>query len=310
VLTGEGRFDVSTATIFKFRLADKNVKSIVIEFAPDGNGNSSGTLAVYLGEAIGGLPWRIVSAKTLRVYPSPECDFVSVIPSAGAKGLCIISLSQDSLGVGIFPFESSGGGGGGGVPPSLVQHSPLARVWNGENVCTATLPAEATDGNLIVILGTGYRAASPPAGFMSAIAVNVGYEGGNIFVKVAQGEASPSYAVTNVQAPHNMLIYEVANWHSFVAAAPPPQVLGAETTGTTGIAPSNSLILGVIEEDGATPWTIGSPFIADNAPPTAANHWAQFMHSAFASAANYQMALTFAGNWDVNNIFILTLIVS
>lgn len=112
-LTGEGRFDVSTSHIFKYPLRSPNVKSIVIEFSPDGNGNATGAVAIYLGEAMGALPWRTVAINTMRVYPSPECDFVSVVPLAGAQGICTVSLSQESLGVGIYPFSASGAGSGG-----------------------------------------------------------------------------------------------------------------------------------------------------------------------------------------------------
>src|ERR1019366_3762693 len=59
-------------------------------------------------------------AKSLRVYPSPEVDVVSVVPSAGAEGLCIISLSQEQLGVGIYPFDGAGGSGGGGTLAGLT----------------------------------------------------------------------------------------------------------------------------------------------------------------------------------------------
>ena len=116
MLTGENRFDVSQASSFTFALRSAGAKSIVVEFGFDGNGKCSGSVAVFLGQAVSGAPpWRTIAAQTMRVYPSPETDFVTIVPSAGALGICTVSLSQEQLGVGIYPFDPAGGGGGGGI---------------------------------------------------------------------------------------------------------------------------------------------------------------------------------------------------
>jgi len=115
MLSGESRFDVSQSRSFTYTLRVPGAKTIAIEFGYDGNAKCSGSVAVYLGTGVSGAPpWRTIDAETLRVYPSPEADVITLVPSAGALGICTVMLSQDVLGIGIFPFDPSGGGGGGG----------------------------------------------------------------------------------------------------------------------------------------------------------------------------------------------------
>jgi hypothetical protein len=150
MMVGQQRFDVSQHQAFKFILRAAGTKSIVLELAPDGNGASSGSVAVYLGEAVGAQPWLTVKASTLRVYPSPETDYVTLVPSSGALGLCTVSLSQEQLGVGIFPFEPAGSAGVTGYEYTATEP---ATVWdivhNLNRYCSVT----AIDTTLRPIVG-------------------------------------------------------------------------------------------------------------------------------------------------------------
>jgi hypothetical protein len=124
MLVGQGRFDLSTQGPFKYSLRHAGAKTIIVEMAPDGNGASAGTVAVYLGDASGAAPYFTVYAKTLRFYPSPDAEYVTLVPSAGARGLVTVSISQHYMGIGICPFESGGGAGATPAAHSVAITAP------------------------------------------------------------------------------------------------------------------------------------------------------------------------------------------
>jgi len=100
---GQASIDVAMTPRFVFPLRRGCARSVTFEFSASINGNApNGTVSVYLQDAVGGIPWKIVNANDLRVYPTPGSDYLTLIPSVGATGLFQVSLSEEILGVGKY----------------------------------------------------------------------------------------------------------------------------------------------------------------------------------------------------------------
>lgn len=98
----EQTYDVSSPTHGRIQFTGKGaVRSLIIDFMDDAQGNAAtGTLAVYIGEATGGLPWATVKAGSMLCRPFSHGEVqasVTVIPSAGATGLAHLSFSAELL---------------------------------------------------------------------------------------------------------------------------------------------------------------------------------------------------------------------
>jgi hypothetical protein len=100
-ITGQGRFDVSLEKAFTYPLRHAGARSVIVEFAQDGNGNGAGSVAVFLGQAVGGVAWFTLANGKIRHGPIPQTDFLTIVPSSNAVGVCTVTLSEDNLGVGI-----------------------------------------------------------------------------------------------------------------------------------------------------------------------------------------------------------------
>lgn len=78
-------------------------RSIVLDFSePDGNGNNTGQVAVYLQDNVGGAAWRVVAAGKTVVRPLPSTKYLTMIPQAGSTGIFRIQLTRDTQGVGNY----------------------------------------------------------------------------------------------------------------------------------------------------------------------------------------------------------------
>lgn len=246
LLTGQGRFDVSQLTVFKYPLRHDRAKSIVVEFAADGNGNSSGQVDVFLGEAISGAPpWFAVKAGTVRVYPSPETDFVSIVPSRGAQGICTVTLSQENLGVGVYSF--SGGGSGGAVASAFATQFQL----NGNGGLTQHPLDWATTPNLgdaLVAIATCTTAIAVVgvAGYtLLGTAVNNGLRI-SVFVRIATGTAADNAVVTYSGAGGDAFsfAFDFANASEPIEFSGGPQVAYNPTTPAIPVT-AGSIVVGV-----------------------------------------------------------------
>ncbi len=69
---------------------------IIIEFAPNMNGQMAGAFDVYVGEAIGGYPFRTLNAGNVYAMPleAPDGAIVTIVPRAGAAGTAIVTLTS------------------------------------------------------------------------------------------------------------------------------------------------------------------------------------------------------------------------
>ena len=77
-------------------ICNKPCSGIVIEFAPNLNGQMAGSFDVYLNEAIGGYPFRTLSAGNMYATPleAPNGAVVTIVPRPGAAGTAIVSLTS------------------------------------------------------------------------------------------------------------------------------------------------------------------------------------------------------------------------
>lgn len=101
-LVAELQFDVTQGT-FSFQL-DQRCRSIVFRFDPDQNGNLSGSVAIFLNGATGGLPWQTVTPTNVpisRPAPATRGNAAQVIlkPAAGSNGILTVTMTQDVQGV-------------------------------------------------------------------------------------------------------------------------------------------------------------------------------------------------------------------
>jgi hypothetical protein len=280
MLIGQSRFDASQSAAWKYALRHKDAKTIIVEFAPDGNGAASGTVALYLGEQSGAPPYFTTSAKTLRFYPSPDCEYVTLVPSKGAEGLVTVSISQRELGIGICPFES---GGDSGALPKIVQTSTLGRN-NGANMVNV-FAAPPTKDNLLVLISSGGASTSLtlPPGFIPNVVVPVGaleaHEGGIIAFKTATATDPMIYQTSGANDWTNVAIYEVANAGLVFANIIAGANISANLYGGVVQMLNGALCLAAIQQGYVVPWSDVAPgFTSDFPAPTdAGNHWATYL---------------------------------
>jgi hypothetical protein len=99
---GQAYFDLTSIAAqggsFKYALQGRAYKSLIVETGPDGNGNSSGSVMIYIGSAVNGRPWREVAIGGGRGGPVPATDFLTFVPTAGAQGIVAITLSTEIWG--------------------------------------------------------------------------------------------------------------------------------------------------------------------------------------------------------------------
>jgi len=103
---GEGQFDLAQVLQYQngratFALNIK-ARSLVVEIDIDGNGNSTGGVALYLGEATGSLYWRNVRAGQMRIMQLPATKVITLVPFAGSQGLLKIQMSKEPLPPAVF----------------------------------------------------------------------------------------------------------------------------------------------------------------------------------------------------------------
>ena len=77
-------------------VARRATSGIVIEFAPNMNGQMAGAFDVYLNEAVGGYPFRTLNAGNVYAMPleAPDGAIVTIVPRAGAAGTAIVTLTS------------------------------------------------------------------------------------------------------------------------------------------------------------------------------------------------------------------------
>ena len=85
--------DLGASTRF---ISRKPCAGIIIEFAPNMNGQMAGAIDVYLSEAVGGYPYRTLNAGNVYAMPleAPQGAVVTVVPRAGAAGTAIVTLTS------------------------------------------------------------------------------------------------------------------------------------------------------------------------------------------------------------------------
>ncbi len=90
--------DLSASQITSINVS-KPCSGIIIEFAPTVDGQMTGTFSVYLSEAIGGYPYRVLSAGNVYAMPleAPEGAVVTIVPAAGAIGTAIVTLTKETI---------------------------------------------------------------------------------------------------------------------------------------------------------------------------------------------------------------------
>ncbi len=121
----ENRFDASQEASMRFAwgpLARKcRAPRLSIETFADGNGNLAGAINIYLGDAVGGIPWRVLEMGNARLSGIPgsgSVDYITIVPQAGAQGIVAVSAGDAEEMTLTLGFPNGGGGGGALITPA------------------------------------------------------------------------------------------------------------------------------------------------------------------------------------------------
>lgn len=97
-------YDVSQGTI-RFAL-DWQTRSIILDFQnQSGGGAAAGSVTVWIGEAIGGLPFAVVAAGKMLSRPvaiSQKGTLLTIVPAANAAGLLNVTALRELVSPGRF----------------------------------------------------------------------------------------------------------------------------------------------------------------------------------------------------------------
>lgn len=91
---GEGTWDVSNNTTFKFALNERG-RSLIVDFSADNNGNNQGSVAVCAEDAVGSPGLFTIKAGQMRAMPLPSAKWVTMIVAPGSQGLFHIYMTKD-----------------------------------------------------------------------------------------------------------------------------------------------------------------------------------------------------------------------
>jgi hypothetical protein len=96
-----GPYDLEQVISFqqgKFRFAiNELVRTLIIEFDVDGNGNSQGVVNLFHSDGTTGNYWRRVKASTGRVILLPSTKFIVGVPVANSAGIIHVQMVKQAL---------------------------------------------------------------------------------------------------------------------------------------------------------------------------------------------------------------------
>lgn len=77
----------------------KTAKGLVLEFAPDNNGNMNGSYQVFVNGNKGGLPFIVMNAGDMYAMPIEALDGmqVTIVPINNAVGTAIVSITNHPI---------------------------------------------------------------------------------------------------------------------------------------------------------------------------------------------------------------------
>jgi len=193
----EQPFDVGSMAPFARYAVDARARSVVFDWQANGAVAAAGTIAVYVGNFTGGLPWATLSPGEMltRLLALGDAGTVlTLVPSAGATGLLQLTLAQDALSPGRFKPRSGGGGGAPGVV-----YTPLA-------FSASTIVVDNNGGTLIAYPSTAQfaLAQSQTLGLHVVLDDNTSPSGIAVGVSAPTGGASASVVA---QSDGNVVLY-------------------------------------------------------------------------------------------------------